>query len=186
MEQRPAALGARLRELRRERGLSIRGLAAELGCSASHISQFERGLSEPSVGLLTALAAALGVPMDALFPRPQDGAAETDRQPRVRRAHRRPERTVGPGVRAQLLGPEDDGQVGFCEYVYAPGAHPPAEAASAGRVYGVVTEGTLDVEFADRVVTLREGDSIVFDPALPHRFHNRALAPARMIRFARP
>jgi len=184
MGQRPTAtLGERLRDLRCQRGLSIRKLAADVGCSPSHISQFERGISEPSIGLLTTLAAALDVPMDTLFPRTEGaGTAGADNKARVRRAHHRPERAVGPGVRAQQLLPADDDAVGFCEYVYEPGAD--ASAETAGPQYGVVTEGTIDIELDDEVVTLREGDSITFDATVPHRFRNRSLAPARMIWFS--
>jgi transcriptional regulator with XRE-family HTH domain len=182
MGQQPAAtLGERLRDLRRQRGLSIRKLAAELGCSPSHISQFERGISEPSIGLLTELAATLDVSIDALFPRPA-GLRATPPDKLVRRAHLRPEHKVGPGVRAQQLLPADDDAVGFREYIYEPGAAAPL--AASGRHYGVVTEGTLNIEFDDQVVTLREGDSIAIDAAAAHLLRNRSLAPARVIWFS--
>ena len=48
-----SALGPRLREVREERGLAVRELARRIGCSASLISQVERGISSPSAGMLT-------------------------------------------------------------------------------------------------------------------------------------
>jgi len=53
-------LGPRLRLVRASRRLSVRELARRVGCSASLISQIERGVSVPSVGVLYSLATELG------------------------------------------------------------------------------------------------------------------------------
>ena len=55
-----AQLGPRLRRVREERGLSVRELARRISCSPSLISQIERGLSAPSVGILYAIATSCG------------------------------------------------------------------------------------------------------------------------------
>src|SRR5512142_660951 len=60
-------LGPRLREARAARRLSVRELARRVGCSASLISQIERGVSVPSVGVLYALATELGSSLDYLL-----------------------------------------------------------------------------------------------------------------------
>ena len=57
-----AELGPRLRQVREQRGLSARELARRIQCSPSMISQIERGLSAPSVGMLYALARFLDLP----------------------------------------------------------------------------------------------------------------------------
>ncbi|WP_193045409.1 helix-turn-helix domain-containing protein [Mycolicibacterium baixiangningiae] len=183
-------LGERLRIVRRQRGISVRKLAAEVGCSPSHVSQFERGISEPSISLLTALVDVLDVTMDSLFSK-QDAPPVTTpahlEASIVRRSHLRPEIKIGRGVRSQLLLPAEEDGVDFCEYVYEPGTGSPTASGALshpGREYGVVIEGTIDVEFGDQCVTLREGDSVAFDSATPHRFHNRSRAPARMIWFS--
>src|SRR5215469_6845133 len=71
-----AELGPRLRQVREQRGLSARELARRIQCSPSLISQIERGLSAPSVGMLYALATELRTSLDFLFgaPAPGDGA----------------------------------------------------------------------------------------------------------------
>lgn len=66
-------LGPRLRQVRKDRGLSVRELARRIACSPSLISQIERGLSAPSVGILYALATELRTSLDYLF-----GAAAPD------------------------------------------------------------------------------------------------------------
>jgi transcriptional regulator with XRE-family HTH domain len=60
-------LGPRLRLAREERRLSVRELARRIGCSASLISQIERGVSVPSVGVLYSLATELGSSLDYLL-----------------------------------------------------------------------------------------------------------------------
>src|SRR5262252_4115559 len=62
-----AELGPRLRRVREDRGLSVRELARRINCSPSLISQIERGLSAPSVGILYAMATELRASLDFLF-----------------------------------------------------------------------------------------------------------------------
>jgi DNA-binding XRE family transcriptional regulator/mannose-6-phosphate isomerase-like protein (cupin superfamily) len=62
-----AELGPRLRRVRESRGLSARELARRISCSPSLISQIERGVSAPSVGMLYALASELRTSLDFLF-----------------------------------------------------------------------------------------------------------------------
>jgi transcriptional regulator with XRE-family HTH domain len=60
-------LGPRLRLAREARQLSVRELARRIGCSASLISQIERGISVPSVGVLYSLATELDSSLDYLL-----------------------------------------------------------------------------------------------------------------------
>jgi transcriptional regulator with XRE-family HTH domain/quercetin dioxygenase-like cupin family protein len=60
-------IGARLRVERRRRDVSIRGLAREIGVSASLISQIETEKSSPSVSTLYAITTALGISIEDLF-----------------------------------------------------------------------------------------------------------------------
>jgi transcriptional regulator with XRE-family HTH domain/quercetin dioxygenase-like cupin family protein len=60
-------LGPRLRFARKQRNMSVRELAGRVGCSASLLSQVERGLSVPSVGVLYSLATVLRWSLDHLL-----------------------------------------------------------------------------------------------------------------------
>jgi Xaa-Pro dipeptidase len=70
-------VGARIRQARTARGMSLRGLAREIGVSASLISQIETGKSQPSVSTLYAITTALSIPVESLF----DAEGETARTP---------------------------------------------------------------------------------------------------------
>src|SRR6202035_4375947 len=60
-------LGPRLRLAREQRQLSVRELERRIGCSASLISQIERGVSVPSVGILYSLGTELDSSLDHLL-----------------------------------------------------------------------------------------------------------------------
>lgn len=65
--------GERIREERARRGVSVRGLARDVGVSASLISQIETGRSQPSVSTLYAIVTALGISIEDLFEPVADG-----------------------------------------------------------------------------------------------------------------
>ena len=76
---RLAALGALIRAQRVATGLSLRDLADRTKVSNAYLSQIERGLHEPSLSVLAAIAAALDVPLGDLLARagllsPADGS----------------------------------------------------------------------------------------------------------------
>lgn len=58
---------ANVARLRRERGMSQEELAFQADIDRTYISQIERGLANPSLGVLCRLAAALGVDVVGLL-----------------------------------------------------------------------------------------------------------------------
>lgn len=106
-------LGPRLRFARKQRNMSVRELARQVGCSASLLSQVERGLSVPSVGMLYSLVTVLRWSLDHLLfgtgpgdqgVRPTDDL--TDAQPEPVLAFR------APGMDSQRLVPHTGDQAG--------------------------------------------------------------------------
>ena len=66
-KERMALLGVFIRDQRALAGLSLRDLAERATVSNAYLSQVERGLHEPSLRVLQAVAAALGQPLDRLL-----------------------------------------------------------------------------------------------------------------------
>lgn len=64
-----ALFGERLRQLRREKGLSQEALAFEAGLDRTYVSSCERGLRNISLANIWRLAAALRVPPSSLLSR---------------------------------------------------------------------------------------------------------------------
>jgi transcriptional regulator with XRE-family HTH domain len=67
-----ARVGARIRELRLERGMSLAALADAAGLSKGHMSSVERGLVLITVTTVDATAKALGVPPFVLTMFPEE------------------------------------------------------------------------------------------------------------------
>jgi len=61
-----AAVGARIKALREERGLSQRALAQRLQMSSSTIAKYEAGVHTPPLAVLVRLAGVLDVSLDQL------------------------------------------------------------------------------------------------------------------------
>jgi transcriptional regulator with XRE-family HTH domain len=68
-QARLEALGALLRAQRQAADLSLRELSERTKVSNAYLSQLERGLHEPSLGVLRAISAALGLPLESLLAR---------------------------------------------------------------------------------------------------------------------
>ena len=63
----PGLVGARLRERRLARGITLRQFARDIDVSASFISQLETGKAQPSVATFYSICAALDISIDELF-----------------------------------------------------------------------------------------------------------------------
>ncbi len=178
-------LGPRLRAAREGRGLSVRELARRIGCSASLISQIERGVSVPSVGVLYSLATSIGTSSDYLLfgslsagaAAPDVGAgAAVDSRPIVQRGGGRKIIDLASGVRWERLTPQSDARADFLEVVYSPGGHSTDERRPLrheGREYGLVISGTLQANVGFESYELGPGDSIAFDSSTPHEYLNK-------------
>lgn len=166
-------LGARLRSLRTGRGLSLRGLSAELGISPSALSQMERGRKRPSVRRLFQIVSVLDVPLSAAFG--DDAEAATSESVVLTRAGEVPELSLGDGVTYRSLTPVPAPGVEIYETVYPPGSSSSQDAtylSHSGHEMGTVTAGTLTVDVDGERYDLRPGDGIRFPSASPHRIRN--------------
>ncbi|WP_096288861.1 helix-turn-helix domain-containing protein [Mycobacterium ahvazicum] len=202
-------LGPRLRQLRNARGISVRELARRAGCSASLVSQVERGVTTPSASVVYALANELGVSLDSLFgtgefPKTAPASSapgDTFAAPPtashhwgrasgangtgiVQRAGDRSVIELSTGVRWERLTPTHDDRVDFLEVVYAPGGQS-CDGGQAvrhdGREYLYVLQGELEAVIGFDTLRLGEGDSLAFDPATPHQYRNRTTRIARAL-----
>ncbi|MBO0774675.1 MAG: helix-turn-helix domain-containing protein, partial [Actinobacteria bacterium] len=187
-----AELGPRLRQVREDRGLSVRELARRISCSPSLISQIERGLSAPSVGILYALASELRTSLDFLFSVSEraggllrtahgDGHVRAGGPPPpaghgiVQRAATRRTIDLASGVRWERLTAGPDDRVDFLEVIYEPSGHSTDSLRLLrhdGREYGLITSGTLRASVGFEDYELGPGDSIAFDSSLPHTYWN--------------
>lgn len=180
-------IGARLRDARTARGLSLRALAQSLGVSASLISQIETGKTQPSVSTLYAIVTALGVSIDELLDVAPvaASAAPLPPAPIVQRRGENPVLEMENGVRWERLA-VGDGSADALLVTYDPGATSSVEGRlmrHAGTEYALILEGELTLQVEFDTFTLGPGDSLHFDSSRPHLYSNRADRVARGVWF---
>ena len=171
-------VGARLRDLRHQQGMSARTLARALGISPSAVSQIERGVLQPSVSRLIAMTDALGVPLAAVFDTSSDPVAETIATVggfALQRADQASVVTLETGVTFRRLSPGRTPGVDYFESTYPPGSTAHDEGSlfrHDGYEVGTIISGELTIDFDEERVVLRAGDAISYPCSRPHRLHN--------------
>ena len=181
-------LGPRLRLVRSDRQLSVRELARRVGCSASLISQIERGVSVPSVGVLTRWPTSWGSSLDYLLfgsrAGPElagitaggRGVGAWPPPSIVQRGDSRKIIDLASGVRWERLTPQSEAMTDFLEVIYSPGGHSTDERRPLrhdGREYLLIISGTLQANVGFESYELGPGDSIAFDSSTPHEYLNK-------------
>lgn len=164
-------LGQRIRELRREIGMTIQQLASLSGVPVSTISKIENGQLNPSLVQAINLATALEANLGFLVDRFRGGDAPYA----IVRAHSREEiRFEEMGVRLQDVGGRFmpgilEARLGRIDA----GAHSGHESMThPGEEFCLVLEGTLDYCIAGEDFRLEAGDSIHFECDVPHSWSN--------------
>ena len=193
-------LGERLKGIRMEKGLSLRELARQANVSPSFISQIENGKSQPSVATLYSFSQLLEISIDELFDHragpttaisarttaapngngrmdPINAWQPSEYSNRVSVVHpsHRPHLTMAEGVIWERLAATPERAVNFMKISYGPGANTTGGGelvAHEGYEYGYVLAGEVEVEVGDEVFTLRAGESLGFDSAIPHVLRN--------------
>jgi transcriptional regulator with XRE-family HTH domain len=164
-----AELGARLRALRRARGLALDRLAELSGVSRSMVSDVERGAKTPSVLVLDHLATALGTSIARLLDEPvPDGVTILARG--AQRVVRDPS-----GWERRILSPVLPGvEFEFMRTTIGPGVdagefspHPPGS-----HEYVAVEAGRLRLTVDGRPYELAAGDAAYFPGDRRHAFAN--------------
>jgi transcriptional regulator with XRE-family HTH domain len=175
-------VGERIRLLRRARKLSLEIVAARCDVSIGFLSQIERGLSSPSLRLLTSLADVLGVTFSSLFVAPdgrdrQEAAGTVTARDVVVRANRRAKLKLWrAGIQKQsLTAPAANMPFSYFVMRMAKGASSgPDLYTHSGTEAGLVLEGRLLLTVGNVSWTLMPGDSFSFPSRRPHSFANAA------------
>jgi transcriptional regulator with XRE-family HTH domain len=163
-------LGARVKELRRRRGLTLEDLAERAGVSRAMISKVERGEKNPTLVVTAKVAEGLGVTLSELL-----GVEERREVVVVPRGRRMVMRDPETGFERQLLSPTFGGRgVEFVRNVVPHGStsgeFPPHRWGV--EEYVVVEKGRLRVVIGSEEHLLEEGDAIYFQADVSHRFDN--------------
>lgn len=171
------AIGARVRELRMQRGLTLQAVSELTGLSPSLMSLVERGKTSPSIGTLVAVAHALEVHMADLVP----GTPESEGSPVLRESQQQVVSTPEGVTRRVLRDDRVRGlEIAINEYVPG-GRSAERELHHGGYEYGYVLEGSLTIDIEGESHTLGPGDSVAYDSTRSHRIINQSEDPVRTL-----
>lgn len=175
-------LAQELQRLRKARAYSLEALAERSGVSRSMISLIERGESSPTAVVLDKLAAALGVPLAALFTVPESSA---DATPLHRREQQVSWRDPASGyVRRQLSPPTWPVGVTLTEVHFPAGQRvafdlPHRQPAAEQQIW--LLAGVMEVTVGEHTWALAPGDCLAMDLLGPIIFHNSGIADAHYL-----
>lgn len=165
-----AVVGQNLKRLRTKQGHSLERLAKISGVSRAMLGQIENGKSVPTISLLWKVATALGVPFATLI-------ASTHARGTIvlrRDAAKVLSSSEGRFASRALFPFDGERQTEFYELRLGPNHTELAEAHAPGTVENlIVTQGTIEITAGrEAPQLLGEGDAIVFEADVPHRYRN--------------
>jgi transcriptional regulator with XRE-family HTH domain len=176
-----AAVGPRLRALRKHRGITLEQLAESTSISVSTLSRLESGQRRPTLELLLPIARTHRVPLDELV-----GAA-TSGDPRI---YPRPlqhngatwlpltRNPGGPAVFKQIIPPDADPRSGQRAR--------PNQGAHEGHEWLYVIAGQLRLTLGNRDFSLTAGEAAEFDTRIPHAVTNAGSEPVELLNIFGP
>lgn len=170
-------IGPRLRELRAERGLSIRDLARKSGLNVNTLSMIENSKNSPSLETLQQLSFSLETPITAFFetnlPENKIAHYKAGQRPSVDFAHGMLE-DLGAGLPRRgaetflvTLNPQSNSGENLMVHT--------------GREVVFCLEGQLTYTIENQTFVLQPGDSLFFEAYLPHRWQNTGVIPTRSL-----
>jgi transcriptional regulator with XRE-family HTH domain len=153
-------IGARLRELRLARNLSLNAVAAATGLSASSLSMTENGKSDITFGRLQHLIDYYGVTFSELIPERPPAEPVV-----VRAGDRRALASPTEGIQVHLLTHAERHRLQPVLVTYEPEGELLDYELEAGReVFWLMLDGELELGIDDMdTIIVRPGDSVLFD-----------------------
>ncbi len=161
-------VGARLKDIRKQKGLSQRELAKRAGVTNSTISLIEQNRVSPSVSSLKKVLDGLPMPLQEFF------AVNVQEKRQVfYSADDLPDFWHGD-VGLRLVGHNHPNRtLSLLIETYPKGADTGEEPFShEGQEAGVIIQGEIELTVDGDCRVLKQGESYFFDSHLPHRFRN--------------
>ncbi len=166
------AVGARLKQLRLRRDITLTGLAEATGISTSTLSRLEAGLRRPTLEQLLPLARYHGVAIDSLVDAPRSADPRIDMRP--------VSCTDGSVVIPLTRRP---GGIQAYKFVLPAGRDDtvPDLRSHEGYDWAYVLNGTLRLALGDQDLLLTAGEAAEFDTRTPHWFGATAGGPVEFL-----
>lgn len=162
-------IGKKIKQIRGEKGFSIKDVSEKADISSSMLSQIERGLANPSINSLKIIAKVLEVPVFTFFINDQSVDDLV-----VRKEDRKVMSFPADNdFSYELLTPDLKGNIEFSLMTLNYGSESSKEAlAHEGEEVALVMTGKVDLLINSQKITLKAGDSIRIPNRTKHKWIN--------------
>jgi transcriptional regulator with XRE-family HTH domain len=176
-------VGTPLKHGRLTRGVSLRQLADQVGCTEGFLSKVENNKARPSLATLHRLVTALEINVASLF---ADKSAPDGPVSIMRRGERFMIKTDtlrrGPGVVLERLVSNRVSRLLQANIHHvAPKGSSDGLIEHEGEEMGYVLEGALELVVGGVKVAVTKGDAFFFNSSLPHGYRNCGLVEAKVL-----
>lgn len=156
-------IGAKIRDLRNQNGLTQEELADRTELTKGFISQLERGLTAPSVSTLLDIVECLGTNLSDFFHEGDDQQIVFPKEDYFEK-----EDEEGNSI-TWLIATAQSRSLEPILVRLQPGQSMPLDKPHEGEEFGYVLEGKIQVHYADKAYVVRKGDSFIFQANKKHR-----------------
>lgn len=185
-------VGQKIKSLRKEKKMTAKKLANEAGISVGMLSLLENGSTSGSVETLRKIVKVLNTTLAHIFTNDKEdivnGTISSESLYVVRKDARKKISFPDPLYKCELLTPNLQGELEFILVELEAGrtTEEVLPHTQGGEECDYVLEGTIDVLLDDQEFILNEGDSIRFNPDVPHKIENKSSKKARYISVITP
>ncbi len=172
----------RIKDKRREKNITVQELATRANVSKGLISQIENSRTIPSLVVLIDIIKALEIDMNVFF---KDIHAAGSNFPLIIRRqadydHFEKEHAEGFHYQRIFTQSIKNSTVDIVILELEPDAHRPQVETEAYE-YKYILSGSIEYQFGEKVYTLSQGDSMLFDGRIPHTPKNTGKETASML-----
>ncbi len=171
-------IGNRVKKLRESKKMTTKELAKKANVTAGMISQLERGSTQGSVETLRKIAKVLNTTLASLFENEEDLKQQNSYESFhiVRKNERRKISFPDPLYKCEMLTPDLQGDIEFVLVELEAGrvTNDILPHTKGGEECDFVLSGTIEIQVGGLNYTLNEGDSIRFNPEVPHKIENKS------------
>jgi transcriptional regulator with XRE-family HTH domain len=171
------SVGQRLRQLRKEAGLTLKQVAEKVDCTAAYLSQIENDKASPSIATLKRIAQVFNARIvDFFIDSEQDDPVVTQ-----------PEKFTKVSIgqwRAeirQMVASVSHRRMQPFHTVVSPGGGSDGHYTHDGEEFGVVLQGILTLRIDGEVHRVKKGESFYFSSLRPHSWGNEGARPCVVI-----
>ncbi|RWY52604.1 helix-turn-helix domain-containing protein [Mucilaginibacter gilvus] len=172
----------RIKDKRREKNITVQELASRANVSKGLISQIENSRTIPSLVVLVDIIKALEIDMNVFFKDIHGAGSNFPLIIRRQADYDHFEKEHAEGFHYQRIFTQSikNSTVDIVILELEPDAHRPQVETEAYE-YKYILSGSIEYQFGEKVYTLSQGDSMLFDGRIPHTPKNTGKVKASML-----